>query len=468
MISIINNKEKNMIDSLRDALNQSDSVDIRTAFFYFSGFNALAKELKNKKIRILVGNIIDPKRIKEFYTNIKNNPEEFLENYAVCRQDLLDKIKKKDIYINNFIDFVNNSPLSEEFDSTESQKTFRQLFLSKIKNGSLEIKLTAKPDHGKAYIFTKSNSLSQFDKGNGFVIMGSSNFTYNGLLGQGEINEKFEDNDHYYKYKNDFEELWKDSKSIDICTNNGSNFDFITKLEEKLWIFAKPTPYQIFIRILYELFNIVEKSVIKTPDKITNGKFFNLKYQIDAVKLGIDCINKNSGVIIADVVGLGKSIIALTIANNLDVKKTVIIAPPHLIKQWEDYQQEFELRGVKIYSSGKISDAYKNHIKDSNPILYIIDEAHRYRNELTSDYKMLHQLTRSNSNNKVILLTATPYNNKPSDLLALIKLFQTPKFSTISSIKSLDIKFSELISNYDILASEKKKNLFQMNYSKKK
>ena len=66
MISIIDNRETNMIDSLRDTLNQSDSVDIRTSFFYFSCLNALVKELKNKKIRILVGNIIDEKEVKEF------------------------------------------------------------------------------------------------------------------------------------------------------------------------------------------------------------------------------------------------------------------------------------------------------------------------------------------------------------------------------------------------------------------
>jgi len=85
MISIIDNRETNMIDSLRDALNQSDSVDIRTTFFYFSGFNALAKELKNKKIYILVGIIIDEKEVKELYATIKNNPEESLESYAVRR-----------------------------------------------------------------------------------------------------------------------------------------------------------------------------------------------------------------------------------------------------------------------------------------------------------------------------------------------------------------------------------------------
>jgi superfamily II DNA or RNA helicase len=175
--------------------------------------------------------------------------------------------------------------------------------------------------------------------------------------------------------------------------------------------------------------------------------------------MGIDCIKKNNGVIIADVVGLGKSIIASAIAYNFDVQKCVIIAPPHLVDQWSDYQQDFGLRGVKIYSSGKIDEVYKNHADDSDPILYIIDEAHRYRNELSNDYQLLHQITRSNSENKVILLTATPYNNRPADLFALIKLFQTPSRSTINSVDNLGIKFRELISTYNKLAKDGKRNL---------
>ena len=65
MGSIIDNRKKTMLDSLRNSLKQAERVDILTAFFYFSGFNALADELKDKKIRILVGNTIDPDAIAE-------------------------------------------------------------------------------------------------------------------------------------------------------------------------------------------------------------------------------------------------------------------------------------------------------------------------------------------------------------------------------------------------------------------
>ena len=457
MASIIDNKNKTMLDSLKRSLNQAERVDILTAFFYFSGFNALAEELKDKKIRILVGNTIDPDAIADLCNAVREGPDESLETYAVRGYTRLNNSQKKGCYVDSFVELFNKSSLAEEFDSTDSQAIFK-MFLEKIENGSLEIRMTATPNHAKAYILTNKFEHSCFGDQKGVVFTGSSNFTYNGLLGQGEMNERFSDNSKYEEYSESFEALWCDSKSIDVCIKDG-NRDFIDQLKKKLWIFAKPTPYQIFIRILFELYASLESSVVKSPYEITDGKFSNLKYQLDAIKYGVDCINRNNGVIIADVVGLGKSVIAAAIAHNLDIKRTIIIAPPHLVDQWNDYQQDFGLRGVRVCSSGKIEELYNTYSSDPNPILYIIDEAHRYRNELSDTYQWLHQLTRSHAENKVVLLTATPYNNRPQDLFALIKLFQTPSRSTIHSVDNLGIRFHELIAQYNRLEKQGKQEL---------
>ena len=456
MASIIDNRNKTMLESLKNTLKQAESVDILTAFFYFSGFNALAEELKDKKIRILVGNTIDPNAIGDLCNAVKDNPDEDLSSYSVRGYNSLNNSQKKNHYTNSFIDMFNKSSLADEFDSTENQAIFK-MFLDKIKDGSLEIRLTARQDHSKFYVITNKYEYSCFGDQKGVVFMGSSNFTYNGLLGQGEMNERFSDNVKYDEYEEKFESLWNDGKSIDICVKDG-NKDFENELKKKLWIFAKPSPYQIYVRILYELYNSIDQNNVTTPSEITNGKFSNFKYQLDAIKYGVDCINKNNGVIIADVVGLGKSIIASAIAFNLDMRKTVVIAPPHLVDQWNDYQQDFGLRGVRVYSSGKIEELYKTYADDPDPILYVIDEAHRYRNELSENYQWLHQLTRSNAENKVILLTATPYNNRPQDLFALVKLFQTPSRSTINSVDNLSVRFHELIARYNKLEKEGKKN----------
>lgn len=457
MASIIDNRNKTMLESLRNSLRQAERVDILTAFFYFSGFNALAEELKDKKIRILVGNTIDPEVIQELCNAVKDSSDELLETYAVRGYNRKNNSQKKKAYVDSFVNLFNKSSLAEEFDSTESQQIFR-MFLNKIEDGTLEIRLTPTQNHAKAYILTNLPEYSCFGDQKGVVFTGSSNFTFNGLLGQGEMNERFSDNSKYDEYMGSFEELWNDSKAIDVCVKNG-NHDFENELKKKLWLFATPSPYHIFIRILRELYDSSENSEIKTPNEITAGKFLNFKYQLDAIKYGLDCINKNNGVIIADVVGLGKSIIASAIAHNLNMRRTVIITPPHLVEQWNEYQQEFGLRGVKVCSSGKIEELYNQYASDSEPILYIIDEAHRYRNEFSESYQWLHQLTRSHAENKVVLLTATPYNNRPHDLFALIKLFQTPSRSTINSVDNLGMRFHELISKYNRLEKEGKKGL---------
>jgi superfamily II DNA or RNA helicase len=82
-----------------------------------------------------------------------------------------------------------------------------------------------------------------------------------------------------------------------------------------------------------------------------------------------------------------------------------------------------------------------------NRCLIIVDEAHRYRNEDTDDYRMLHHICNSHPENKVILLTATPFNNDPKDVFALIKLFQIPGQSTIRSVDNLSLRFGSLLTD---------------------
>ena len=217
--------------------------------------------------------------------------------------------------------------------------------------------------------------------------------------------------------------------------------------------------------MLHEIFYREENEKIKTPKTITNDLFSDFEYQIDAIKMVIDKLDRYDGAILADVVGLGKSIIAAAVARNMDIK-TVIIAPPHLKSQWEDYKEEFGIRGSKVYSSGKISDVYEKYQESRDPLLFILDEAHRYRNEDTDDYKLLHQVCRSNPGNKILLLTATPFNNDPKDVFALIKLFQTPGLSTIKSVDNLSMRYRDLIQRYKSLRRDMNKGLDQLEVDK--
>ena len=162
--------------------------------------------------------------------------------------------------------------------------------------------------------------------------------------------------------------------------------------------------------------------------------------------LALKSLENHNGAIIADVVGLGKSIVASTVARNLRLR-TIIISPPHLCRQWEEYKDEFGFT-ASVFSSGKIEDAvshYQNIVKADEQFLIIIDEAHRFRNEYTQDYALLHNLC---TGNKVLLLSATPFNNQPSDIYSLIKLFQIPSHSTLKTVENLGVAFKQLIDKY--------------------
>jgi hypothetical protein len=280
----------------------------------------LADELKNKRIRILVGKSIDPDAIDELSAAIRSYPNVDLNAYQNKKYYSLSRSQKKNEYTESFIRLFNKSSLSESFDGTDSQN-MQRVFENKLRDGSLEIRMTSEDNHAKTYILTNKPEFSANGDSKGVVFMGSSNFTYSGLTGQGELNERHSDNQHYEDFLQHFNRLWDDSNAIDIQTSD-SNDDFLQEIERRLWLHSKPDPYKVFVRILHELYYQTDESDLKTPGAISGGKFTNLRYQLDAIRSGIDCINKNNGVIIADVVGLGKSIIAAAIAHNLDVQRT--------------------------------------------------------------------------------------------------------------------------------------------------
>lgn len=450
---LIDNKKKTMFDAISTALKDSERIDIAVGYFFFSGFNLLSNLLKDKQIRILVGKEIDPSCIPDIvkYSKIQ---DESLEKWAP-RKPTTSALQLKQNYIEALVGFVNDS---DTFDDEDSENAFK-MFASKIADGSLEIKITKRenPYHGKLYLIYKNGGVKQPDESPGTVIIGSSNLTYSGLIGQGELNKESNKKNDFKEAEEIFLDLWQSAEAITVVDKTNAE-EFLNLVKEKLWIYQQPTPYEMYMRVLHELFRKpVEMDKLHTPNKITNGAFLDLEYQTDAVRIAIDRIDKFDGVIIADVVGLGKSIIGSAVARNLELN-TVIIAPPHLIPQWEDYKELFGIKGSKVFSSGNIAAIYERYSDSKNPILFIIDEAHRFRNEDTNDYKLLHQICRSNPNNKVILLTATPFNNSPQDIFALMKLFQTPGRATIRSIDNLSLRFRELVARYKKLRVELRKS----------
>lgn len=452
-MGIIDNNSQTMQSALSNALTNADKVDISVGYFYFSGFEALAEQLKDKHVRVLVGMEVDPTCIPDI-VQFSKEADEDLSRWQP-RQPTRSSLGLIQNYTDALVGFLNDS---DTFDDPKAEKAF-DIFTSKLENGTLEIRKTLTDEHGKFYLIHNNTELSQNGDFPGTVFTGSSNMTYRGLVGQGELNDTYRDKSKFEEYQRKFEDLWDGSKSIAVADINRKE-DFLKELKKRVWKYQTPSPYEMYIRALHELFGHEQAEEILSPSKITNGQFSDLEYQLDAIKMGMERLQKYDGVLIADVVGLGKSIIASGIARNMDMN-TVIIAPPHLIPQWEDYKEQFGIRGSRVFSSGNIQQVYDRYKNSNEPLLIILDEAHRYRNEDTNDYKLLHQVCRSNPENKILVLTATPFNNAPKDIFALIKLFQTPGQATIRSVDNLSLRFRELIDRYKKLRKNMTKGMEQ-------
>lgn len=433
--SFITNKEKFLSDIINGILPKTDAVDILVGYFYYSGYMQLSENLKDKQIRILVGLDIDlhiSKHIREV---------EAIRNEFISRNIIKEEYYKQFVHIFNDSDFLDTAEKLEQF----------KMFYGKILDGTLEIRKTLDPCHSKMYLFAYNDLMNEGGELPGVLITGSSNLSYQGLKGRLELNARFNDKQDYEEGKKLFDELWESS----VVVASKDNLDeWNNKVMARIWYDKIYSPYLMYVRVLKEYFNIPTSENLLTPYDITEGRYSNLRYQTDAVQMAINALNNHNGAIVADVVGLGKSVIASTIARNLRLR-TIIVCPPHLYKQWEGYRDEFGFT-ASVFSAGKIEDAvlhYQELVKDGEQFLIIIDEAHRFRNEYTQDYALLHNLC---FGNKVLMLTATPFNNQPADIYALIKLFQIPTNSTLKTVENLGASFKDLINKYKKLREEQR------------
>ena len=424
----LNQSSKPLREILENLENFSE-IDILVAFFYFSGFLTVHPHFKDLKVRILVGldlDFIANKLVMYLKKDQIYNEEEAIENLVKQLRIIFEKDKRLD---------------------TQKAAQALEIFIQKIKNGTLEVRKTQNPNHAKLYILTRKSSRDNPMETN-IVITGSSNFTFQGLEGQDEVNVILYDPRDYQSAKSYFDRLW--DKSIPIL--NKENIQrWEPKLRKSLWPLAEYSPYELYLKVIYEFFKLKPtEGSIKTPSDISR-RFKSFEYQKDAILAGLDKLEKYNGVLLADVVGLGKSIIASSIAHNwvLSHPRTsvIVIAPPGLKPQWEKYTTLFRLP-AKIFSSSPqgIQQALQHYSNNNDPKLIIVDEAHTFRNENTQGYQALHQLTLGN---KVILLTATPYNNRPGEILNLIKLFQVPRYTSLPvQYESLQQELNELDREY--------------------
>ncbi|MBL1123415.1 MAG: AAA family ATPase [Ignavibacteriae bacterium] len=432
---ITNSQKKQLKSRLLELLSKSNALKFLIGFFYFSGLKELYEGLKlNEKVqlKILVG------------LNVDKNIHGLFE-YG-------DKDKKisDDERIHLFFVSIKKSINTEHFD-TQNFYEQSKYFLQLIKNDRIILRKTYEPNHAKLYIFKLEEEQIGRNK---LFITGSSNLTSAGLTSQQEFNVEISDYG-YEEAEKYFDDLW--IPAVKLTEDPEIKKKLIEVLEHETLIKAI-TPFEAFVLILKTYLDTYKGKGLgqRLVEVLKENYFKEYRYQLDAVQQALSVIESNNGVIIADVVGLGKTIIACAVAFEMK-KRGIVIAPPGIIGDkskssgWKKYLEQFHLSslGWEAVSSGDLEKVSEFISSASDIDVVIIDEAHRFRNQDTKDYENLKNICRGKI---VILLTATPFNNRPADIFSLLKLFIVPKKSAITLDDDLEFKFKVFKSTFDKLS----------------
>ncbi|MEI8349831.1 MAG: helicase-related protein [Candidatus Omnitrophota bacterium] len=425
-----NEKGATLLDRFKVTLeNNTKFFDVLVGYFRTSAFFSLYKSLeKVEKIRILVGINVD-KQTQNLLGQAKEGQLTLKFSHKEVKDAFVEEVSKE---------------MEESEDNSEIELGVYK-FIEFIKSGKLEIRAhPSQSIHAKLYIIRKDSTKSE-DYGR--VITGSSNFTFSGLQENIEFNVELKDSrDVEYALKK-FDTLWEQSVPI-------SN-EYIEAINDKTWLNDAIKPYELYLKFLYEYFkdkiNEDMDSIYKDRRFLPEG-YMELEYQDEAVKDALAKLGDYGGVFLADVVGLGKTYISALLAQQLD-GYTLIICPPVLKNYWHDTFRDFGVRGFEVES---LALSKIDRIIEEGPEKYkniFIDEAHRFRNETNQTYAKLKQLCWGK---RVILVSATPLNNTPFDILSQIKLFQKEHNSTVPNVRDLGRFFAGL---HERLKSTDRKNL---------
>lgn len=421
-------------DRLNDLVVHSQEIKFLVGFFYFSGWRELYESLKQRndlRIKVLVGLDIDHALGKVI---------------ELARdQDL-----SGDELVNQYFDSLGLALNDQELD-TELFYEQIEYFLALLEDGQLQIRKTLDPNHAKLYLFQVKDDLKTLlAPGNGAgtagkFITGSSNLTRAGIQGQGEFNVEIGDYG-WVEAEAYFDELWATAVPISEIPERRA---VLLRLIRNRTQIAQITPFEAYVLVLKAYLDLMEQKTIKPQVErlLQERGYKKYTYQIDAVNQALTILDQYNGVIIADVVGLGKSIISSIIGRDIG-RRGIIICPPGLMGDerkrdsgWWKYLEDFGLGalGWGVHSVGKL-DATLDFLNEhgSDVEIVIVDEAHGFRNEDTERYEQLSAICR---NRKVVLLTATPFNNTPADIFALLKLFIVPGRSKITLDENLEARF---------------------------
>ena len=424
------------------------NLDAVVGFLRASGYFALRPFLDNiNKVRILIGINVD-----KYVADAANRGEIFFSEEG----------KVKDEYLLRYQQDIEHSPYTQEVENGMLQ------MVEDIIDGKLEVRAhPAKSIHAKIYVLYP-DGLNEHTIG-AAAITGSSNLTSNGLgishEHQYEFNVLVQETNLVQDAEKEFETLWEEARNCPIEAVDLQNAMNKTYLKEDV------TPYEIYIKMLMEYFeDRVKATDMQDPLTLPPG-YTRYDYQIDAVNEGYQKLLRYDGFFLADVVGLGKTVIATMIAkkflieNGADNTKILVIYPPAVEQNWKTTFKDFGIYQFTEFvpngSLKKVLDVENYNCLNAEDFdLVLVDEAHKFRNHNTGAFQQLQEICKmprvetgniKGYKKKVMLISATPMNNSPEDLFNQIKMFQDPHRCTIDGVTNLTNFFRPLIDEFQKL-----------------
>ncbi|MCO6483892.1 MAG: NgoFVII family restriction endonuclease [Flavobacteriales bacterium] len=401
MPTIYDNIDQKLLEGLRESLRLSFRGDFCTGYLNLRGWKDIAGEVgdleggEGKQVRLLVGMQRTPE-------------EEVMIAYAAGSSNPVDQGKVIRLKEKLVLELRNQLTRGQPTDQDERGL---RLFADQMREGKVVVKLFLKyPLHAKLYLAFRDDKINPIM---GYV--GSSNLTFAGLQRNGELNVDVLDKDAANKLATWFEERWSDRWAMDITKE-------LIEIIDQSWAGeVQHLPYHVYMKVVYHL-SKEARIGLEAYDipLVFQGKL--LDFQQEAVRMAANVLNKRGGVLIGDVVGLGKTYTAaalIKLVEENDFLKTLIVCPPKLEGMWNDYKQEFDLK-AEILSIGALDTKVLDNLKRYK--LIVVDESHNLRNPEGKRYRALHEYIRFNGS-KVVLLTATPFNKDFLDIGAQLGLF---------------------------------------------
>ena len=408
MPTIYDNINNLLTSGLKDTLRLSMRADFCVGYFNLRGWKEICTEIEKIPGGIVSEGQDQIERCCRLLVGMQRNPiENVREQYnhdETIPIDLAAVAKMKKKLARDF-----REQLTIGIPTSADEAALRQLS-HQMKDGKVVVKLHAKHQlHAKLYLaFSNDKRVPVI----GFV--GSSNLTFAGLSKQGELNVDVLEQDAANKLANWFDDRWNDRWCLDITQE-------LIEIIDTSW--AAETlvpPYHIYLKIAYHLSREARAGIseFKLP-RVFQEEL--LEFQQKAVLVAAHHLNKRNGVMIGDVVGLGKTIIATAIAKLCEEDfffETLIICPKNLVDMWEGYAHKYQLR-ARVISQSMVQSVLPNLRRYR---LVVIDESHNLRNDQGSRYRAIKNYLAENES-KVVLLTATPYNKSYTDLSNQLRLF---------------------------------------------